>query len=209
MEKKPTKELFLIEALRLFAERGYDAVSVAQIASAVGCSAPALYKHFSNKQALFDAIIEKSNQAFALRMGEFGVSFRNKPEEKSQFLRFSEEEQVKMMQQFFLHTLDDEFPTLFRKMMTVEQFKREDLAMVYNRRYVDQQFDAFEALMQEAIDKGIYPPGNARAMAIQYISPVIVYIGVCDRDPDKKKEALQAIDEHIRQFNNIYRQSNP
>lgn len=43
MDNKATKEKFLIGALRLFAEKGYDAVSVAEIASAVGVTAPALY----------------------------------------------------------------------------------------------------------------------------------------------------------------------
>ena len=38
-----TKDLFLIEALRLFSKNGYEAVSVSQIADAVGCSAPALW----------------------------------------------------------------------------------------------------------------------------------------------------------------------
>ena len=63
-ENISTKEMFMDEALRLFAERGYDAVSVSEIADAVGCSAPALYKHFSGKRDLFDAILERSEQGF-------------------------------------------------------------------------------------------------------------------------------------------------
>ena len=38
-----TKHKILLEALRLFSKRGYDAVSVEQIASAVGIKAPSLY----------------------------------------------------------------------------------------------------------------------------------------------------------------------
>ena len=56
MKKESTKKQFLIEALRLFAEFGYDSVSISQIAERVGCSAPALYKHYSGKHALFDEI---------------------------------------------------------------------------------------------------------------------------------------------------------
>ena len=57
-----TKEKFVIEALRLFSEKGYEAVSVAEIAGAVGCSAPALYKHYKSKKQLLEAVIEARRQ---------------------------------------------------------------------------------------------------------------------------------------------------
>ena len=45
-----TKELILDAALKLFAKKGYEAVSVAEIADAVGVKAPSLYKHYKSKQ---------------------------------------------------------------------------------------------------------------------------------------------------------------
>lgn len=209
MEKQSTKELYLIAALRLFAEKGYDAVSVSQIAAAVGLTPPALYRHFAGKQALFDAIIEMSNRDFSSRMGKFGVSFVGDPAEREAFFEMTEDEQVAQMQQLFLHTLDDEYPALFRKLMSVEQFRRPELAALYNRRYVDAQYDAFAALMQAGVDRGYYREGSARAMAVQYISPVIVMIGVCDRAPARKDEALSLIAAHVRQFDRIYRKNAP
>lgn len=56
IKKEDTKRRILTEALRLFAQRGYDAVSVEQIANAVGIKAPSLYKHFPSKQSIFDAL---------------------------------------------------------------------------------------------------------------------------------------------------------
>ncbi|ALJ18639.1 SACE_7040 family transcriptional regulator [Microbacterium sp. No. 7] len=44
-------------AARLFAERGYNAVSLEDIGGAVGVSGPAIYRHFANKQALLGAIL--------------------------------------------------------------------------------------------------------------------------------------------------------
>lgn len=57
IKKEDTKRRILTEALRLFAQRGYDAVSVEQIANAVGIKAPSLYKHFPSKQSIFDALL--------------------------------------------------------------------------------------------------------------------------------------------------------
>jgi len=44
-------------ALGVFAEKGYDAGSMREIASKVGVSEPALYRHFSGKEALFLALM--------------------------------------------------------------------------------------------------------------------------------------------------------
>ena len=51
-----TKQRILLEALRLFSRKGYDAVSVEQIADAVGVKAPSLYKHYKSKQDIFDVM---------------------------------------------------------------------------------------------------------------------------------------------------------
>ena len=59
-----TKQRILLEALRLFSKRGYDAVSVEQIASAVGIKAPSLYKHYKSKKDVFDAIFEDTAKRY-------------------------------------------------------------------------------------------------------------------------------------------------
>lgn len=47
----------LREASRLFAERGFSGVSLEELGAAVGISGPALYRHFSGKQALLGALL--------------------------------------------------------------------------------------------------------------------------------------------------------
>ncbi len=61
MEEKNTREIIMQEALALFAVKGYSAVSMRDIASAVGIRASSIYHHFSGKQELFDALIQKAN----------------------------------------------------------------------------------------------------------------------------------------------------
>ena len=58
MKQEDTKQKILDKALELFSARGYDCVSVGQIAAAVGIKAPSLYNHFPSKQAVFVAIVE-------------------------------------------------------------------------------------------------------------------------------------------------------
>jgi AcrR family transcriptional regulator len=56
-------------AARLFAARGYYAVTVDDLGEALGISGPALYRHFSSKQALlvavFDQVIEIQREQLA------------------------------------------------------------------------------------------------------------------------------------------------
>lgn len=52
------KAQIIAAASELFRERGYHSVSVNQIAAAVGITAPALYRHFNNKQALLEAVVQ-------------------------------------------------------------------------------------------------------------------------------------------------------
>ena len=49
MKQEDTRQMILTQALRLFSENGYDAVSVGEIAAAVGIKAPSLYNHFRSK----------------------------------------------------------------------------------------------------------------------------------------------------------------
>ena len=59
-----TKHRILDEALTLFSEKGYANVYVSDIAERVGIKAPSLYKHYRNKRAIFDAIIDEMNHRF-------------------------------------------------------------------------------------------------------------------------------------------------
>ncbi len=61
MEEKNTRELILQEALTLFAEKGYAALSMRDLASAVGIRVSSIYHHFSSKQEIFDALIQRAN----------------------------------------------------------------------------------------------------------------------------------------------------
>lgn len=61
MEERNTRELILQEALRLFSDRGYAAVSMRDIAAAVGIRVSSIYHYFNGKQELFNALVQKVN----------------------------------------------------------------------------------------------------------------------------------------------------
>ena len=70
MRGKDTKERIVEEAFALFASRGFHAVSVRDIAAAVGIKDASLYNHFSGKQAIFDAIVRDALERTRRFFGE-------------------------------------------------------------------------------------------------------------------------------------------
>lgn len=55
----PAKIRILDAAEALFANKGYEATSMVEIADAVGIRGPAIYKHYGNKADVYDAVIER------------------------------------------------------------------------------------------------------------------------------------------------------
>jgi AcrR family transcriptional regulator len=62
--KRPTKTLLKDAAESLFAEKGYKSTSMEDISSVVGIRPSAIYKHFKNKQELYEAVLERMVEPF-------------------------------------------------------------------------------------------------------------------------------------------------
>ncbi len=65
-----TKDKILQAARKEFVKRGFQNASMRNIASEVGISAAALYKHYENKEMLFEAVVEPAVKAW----DDFAVS---------------------------------------------------------------------------------------------------------------------------------------
>ncbi|HEU4806832.1 MAG TPA: TetR/AcrR family transcriptional regulator [Homoserinimonas sp.] len=55
--KADRRAVLLTSAARLFAERGFDRVSMEDLGAAAGVSGPAVYRHFPSKQAVLAALL--------------------------------------------------------------------------------------------------------------------------------------------------------
>nr|WP_196467796.1 MULTISPECIES: TetR/AcrR family transcriptional regulator [Planomonospora] len=66
--RERTRQALLREGRRLFAERGYGEVGLAEIVQAAGVTKGALYHHFTGKAELFRAVLEESQQEVGRRV---------------------------------------------------------------------------------------------------------------------------------------------
>jgi AcrR family transcriptional regulator len=63
-----TADRILDAAEDLFAEKGYSATSLGDVADRVGIRSPSLYNHFRNKEALYQAVLERLLEEFSAPM---------------------------------------------------------------------------------------------------------------------------------------------
>ena len=63
--RRDLKEEILEAATRLFAEQGYPKTSIRQVVEACGCTKPALYYYFANKEELFSEAVRVERDAMA------------------------------------------------------------------------------------------------------------------------------------------------
>ena len=201
MRRGDTKQQFLLAALKLFAENGYDSVSVAQIAKQVGCSAPALYKHYPSKKALFDAIVEASSNGYDERMKRIHEAIFNSGNSERPFI---EEGQIEIMKNLFITTVSDEYPKLFREFVLSVHSKHPELAKEYNSRYIFSQYELYQKVILKLIEMGVLVDNDAEMMAIEYVSPITLWVEACSREPERKEEFLSLLEKHIRHFFNVY-----
>jgi AcrR family transcriptional regulator len=67
-----TRERLVSAGRELFGERGYDATSIEAVLESAGVTRGALYHHFPDKQALFDAVLERVTVDAAARVADAG-----------------------------------------------------------------------------------------------------------------------------------------
>ena len=199
-----TKQKILNEALTLFSEKGYNAVYVGDIAAAVGIKAPSLYKHYKSKKDIFKAILTEMESNYNKQTAELNMNGNDAGEDASVFAAVSEDTLVQMgigLFQFFLH---DDYASKFRKMLTIEQFHDNDLSHLYSKQYVDDPLSYQTSIFTLISASGVFKNVKPNIMALHFYAPIYMLLTVCDRQPEREKEALQLIEEHIRQFNFIY-----
>lgn len=199
-----TKHRILDEALTLFSEKGYANVYVSDIAERVGIKAPSLYKHYKNKRAIFDAIIDEMNHRFEQQAQALSISGTDPTADAEVYKNMDEDHLIKLGNDLFRYYLHDSYTKRFRKMLTLEQFQDQELARVYSQQYFDMPLSYQGMLLGLMVSQGLLVTGNVPIMTLQFYAPIYMLLTVCDREPSREQEAMELLEGHIRQFDQLY-----
>ena len=179
------KEEILIVALHLFARDGYEAVSVSQIAGELDMTKGALYRHYKSKRDIFDCIVRRMEQQDGEQARENEVPQESIEKTPEEYLNVSLDDFVKYSKSMFEYWTEDDFASSFRKMLTIEQFRSEEMQKLYQQYLVSGPTEYVKNLFQNM--KIINPEENA----IKFYANMYFYYSVYDGATDKTKVKCQ------------------
>lgn len=198
--------MILKEALKQFSRKGYDGTSMSDIAEPLGISKAALYKHYKSKQEIFEKIIEESEVKYKEVLEKLSVHYPDNSRKKFSkndvdvYSDISAEGLCKNVLTFVRFSMNDEYSRQVRRMLTISQFQNSKLGEMYTRRYVDAMLGYDEKLFEQLIKSAVIKKGKPKFLAAMFYAPVIMYMGIWDREPERARECEKTIKDHVEQF---------
>lgn len=132
---KTTKREIMLTALKLFAKKGYEATSIADIAEKLGVSKGAMYKHFDGKRQLFDSILAEMEREDAARSESKNLPSKTKAEDEASYKNAVLSDVFDFAKWQFEYWTEDEFAAAFRRLLTMEQFGSEEMQKLYENYF--------------------------------------------------------------------------
>ena len=179
------KEEILIVALHLFARDGYEAVSVSQIAGELGMTKGALYRHYKSKRDIFDSIVKRMEQQDGEQASDYDMPEDEKESMPEEYEDVSLDDFIEYSKSMFEYWTEDDFASSFRKMLTIEQFRSEEMQKLYQQYLVSGPAEYVKDLFKNMKIK------NPEENAVKFYANMFFYYSMYDGAADKTKAKCQ------------------
>ena len=190
-----TKEKILLTALKLFAQDGYEAVSISKISGELGMAKSALYKHYKNKRDIFDSIINRMDELDYERAREYNMPDGNMDEIIKGYREISIDKIRIYTEAQFKHWTEEEFSSLFRRMLTLEQYRNQEMADLYQKYLVSGPIDYMTYLFAGITGK----KEEAQQLAIEFYGPIFLMYSLYDNKREED-DLTQMLKNHVDRF---------
>ena len=197
--EKNTKEKILEEALKLFARSGYMGTSMNDIASQLGVTKAALYKHYSSKQEILDSIVERMNQMDRERSKEYKMPEGEMEEVIEGYKNIALEKIKQYTKVQFLHWTEEEFSSCFRKMLTLEQYRSPEMSKLYQKYLAKGPLQYMETIFSGIVDNS----EEAKQLAINFYGPIFLLYSIYD-ESENKQDVMKLLEAHVERFSKQY-----
>ena len=194
-----TKEKILFAALRLFAQNGYEAVSVSTIAGELGMTKGSLYKHYKNKRDIFDSIFERMCLGDVDLAKKHGIPEEEFEDNPLAFKNTSMENLKGFIEATFRIWIENEFARNFRKMLTLEQYRNDEMSEFYHKCILPVSY--IEDLFREMIARGLLKKSDPKLLALEFFAPyhILISTALVDTSFDME-QAANLLTAHIERF---------
>lgn len=199
-----TRDTIIYQALNLFSDKGFEGVSMRDIAGSVGIKASSLYNHFKSKEDIFNSIIEEMTKRYEEMIISMQIPHGEFEAVVEQYMQVSYEMLNEIAKGMFLYFLKDDFASKFRRLLTMEQYRSTLAGNIFQNFYIEGAIEYQSILFANMMAKGAFIQCDPNIMAIHFYSPIFLLLNKYDRLPNKEEEALDALSKHVRQFSDIY-----
>lgn len=145
-----TKRKIFETAMRLFADKGYDATSVEEITATVGVAKGTLYYHFSSKEEIFNFLIEEGMKLLHNSI-EIKTENLNDPILKLKAVIII---QLKVIMKY------NEFITILLSQIWGNEQRHQQ-----SRKYINEYIDVIKGIIDEGISNGALKTCDSQLMA--------------------------------------------
>jgi AcrR family transcriptional regulator len=198
-----TKTLILGNALQLFAEKGYERVTMQEIAGMTGIKAPSIYKHYKSKQEILTSIVEKMDEYYKNTEPVFGI-YGDRKKTAAAFGAAGEQAMTAAVVKKFTFLLHDDMVAKFRRMLSRGQYSDPTVSRMYLSVYFEAPVQYHAALFAEMIKNGDMVREKPEIIALHFYAPIFQFICWCDIAPDFEDKAIDMLKRHIRQFRKLF-----
>jgi AcrR family transcriptional regulator len=160
--EKGTKEKIFDAAVAMFSEKGYDGVSVRDIARAVSITESAVYRHYASKDAILESIFTYIE----------GRIYPQAPDESIDAMveALSLQEILESIPGFMIA---DQHLAKATRIMLIEMYHNEKIGDYVRRELFERPIDESEILFRKLIEKGKIKPCEPRAVSTLFISLLV------------------------------------
>ena len=190
-----TKERILEAALEMFSQNGYAGTNIRELSASLGLVKSGVYKHYESKEAIWNALLDEMITYYGARFG----SAEHLPPVPD-----SLEGLVTMTMQMVNFTVHDEKVIMTRKVLTLEQFRDVRARELATKHFLTGLTEIFTHIFAGMMDKGSLRRDDPAMLAFAYTTPISALIHLCDREPDKKEEAMAQVEAFSRHFVKTY-----
>jgi AcrR family transcriptional regulator len=204
-----TREKILAEALTLFSVKGYDPVSVREIAYAVGIKESSLYNHFKNKQDIFDSIIDEYSNRWEEIFNQIQLTGDDKQivvddRTLNMYKEMTNDQFAEIAGMVFDYYMTDDINVKLRKMLTIEQYRSEYLASLFRKISFEESLEFQAKLFEGLMAAGSFIKVDPYVLALEFFSPIFLIFYKFDKDTESIKQGKELFLKHIAHFNKTY-----
>ena len=199
-----TKDIIINRSLQLFSKKGYNGVSVKEIAAAVGIKDSSIYKHFKSKREIFDTILTQMSAEMEAMTAELHIADARKGDVTQHYASLTIYDIILALKQLLLLYLTNSAAVAFRRMLTIEQYNDSEVAGIYKKIFFEDNIAYYTAVFKQLSDSGYFKKKNPSMMAVSFYAPIFYIITRFDGDNEHLREALDMLEDHVKEFARVY-----